>query len=514
MFDRIRDVLGELRGWRPILRTSRRNLAEYTLHSKKRVDPELARQLYYNENDEYKLGGAFPKPIINAVVGFMGVPEVDVPGDMAAEEVLKDFAGRHYEVMQRTHRDAIRDGRCYVRLTREYVEDDILYPERDVVINYHILPDESVVEVTKDPVTQKPVEYVIETQHTVEGRTATVTQIITPDSIEVTGSSGLPDGLSGVYEQPWGFIPIVPFTNEDEAYTDEPRSDLEGVEPYIKAYHDVFKHAIQGSKLHSTPRLKLHVKDLAAFLRNNFGVADPKEFIRKEKKINLQDKDLLIFTQEDEDAQFVEAQSATGNAEALLHLIFYCIVEHSETPEFCFGAHLPANYASVKEQIPVLIRRVGRKRAGFDTSWSTLGRYVLAMTALAEVRSFDTHEVQLQWDEIDPRDKSDKAQELTRVVSALTAAIDRNIVSRQSAVDYLGTLVDTMRPYEVEDAEGEWDRIRRDIEQLDNLIQDVGDNGVPVTEMNTGELNDVDVERVLAEAARKRGVGYEYQNTE
>ena len=42
------------------------------------------------------------------------------------------------------------------------------------------------------------------------------------------------------------------------------------MEPYLKAYHDVRLHAMQGSKMHSTPRLKLKLKDVQAFLQNNF----------------------------------------------------------------------------------------------------------------------------------------------------------------------------------------------------------------------------------------------------
>ena len=40
------------------------------------VDYELARQLYQNDNDDYKLGAPFVRPIINSTVGFMGVPHL------------------------------------------------------------------------------------------------------------------------------------------------------------------------------------------------------------------------------------------------------------------------------------------------------------------------------------------------------------------------------------------------------------------------------------------------------
>jgi len=45
----------------------------YVLNSS-RVDYKLARQLYHNTHDDYKLGAGFTKPIINTLAGFMGVP--------------------------------------------------------------------------------------------------------------------------------------------------------------------------------------------------------------------------------------------------------------------------------------------------------------------------------------------------------------------------------------------------------------------------------------------------------
>ena len=39
-------------------------------------DYALARQLYHNTADDYKLGGAFAKPVVNTTVAFMGVPRL------------------------------------------------------------------------------------------------------------------------------------------------------------------------------------------------------------------------------------------------------------------------------------------------------------------------------------------------------------------------------------------------------------------------------------------------------
>lgn len=466
---RIGHAVGELSSWSTLYGGTLTNT--YSLDSK-RVDIELARQLYYNENDDYKLGAGFAKPIVNAVVGFMGVPEF-VLEDEGAEEVLAEFREENVSRMQRTHRNAIRDGKCYVRLTRrmlEDTEDQILYPERKAIIKYNIIPPENVEEVVRDPITDEAVKYVIKTSHEAPSGhgSINITQTITAQTIDVECDGEAPEDLEvGERENIWGFIPILEFTNEREAHSRTPRSDLEGVEPYIKAYHDVFKHAIQGSKLHSTPRLKLTVQDVAGFLRNNFGIEDPKAHIDSGEAINLENKDLLIFTDENEDAEFIEVESAIGSAEPLLKFLFYSIIEHSETPEFLFGAHLPANYASVKEQMPVLVRRVGRKREYFSEAWKMLARYVLAMHSMANSAKFTSHKATLEWDKIDPRDASDVAKELKDVTSALEKAINMDLISRESASTYLATTIKLMQEY---------DKERKLMEDYRKSLEDLDDN--------------------------------------
>lgn len=475
--NRIASEIRRLGDWYPIARMSGGRLtSKYSLVSKKRVSPQLARQLYYNSHDDYKLGGGLAKPIINTAVGFMGTPRMKVE-DEEASEVLTSFMNENTSKTQRTHRNTLRDGRSYVRLTRSQLGYSALYPEKDAVLRYQILKPEEIQEVEKHVFTGEPIRYVIETTHQISDSTeSTITQEITPDTIETSVRGEAPEGLEeGIADNPWGFIPIVEFNNEKESDQVEPRSDLEGVEPYIKAYHDVFLHAIQGSKLHSTPRLKMTVKDVAGFLQNNFGVTDPQKFIKEGRQIDLEDKDLLIFTEEGEDAEYIEVESAIGSAEPLLHLIFYCIVENSETPEFTFGAHLPANYASVREQMPVLIRKVSRKREAVNEPWSRLARCVLAMTSIAENRHFSTHQTELDWDTIDPRDSGEKAEELSNVVDALTDALDARIISHKTAVDYLRRFVEDMPAY----AEDDEDRSERDriLQGIDELYPNGTDDG-------------------------------------
>jgi hypothetical protein len=397
----------------------------------------------------------------------MGVPRFRSE-DPEAQAVLDSVFGAHVSRMQQIHRDALRDGDAYVWVTRQEEAERVLYPETSARIALTIIPPEQVTQIIRDPVTRLPKEYVLRSEHewlnsSGNPRRAIITQRISAERrlIEVEGDT--PEGLeAGEERNPWGFIPVVHFKNEGDETREFGRSDLEPIEPFMKAYHDVLMHAIQGSKMHSTPRLKLKLLNVADFLRNNFGVTDPAEFAAKGGTISLDGHELLLFSKDD-DGEFLEVRSATGDAKVLLQLLFYCIVDTSETPEFAFGVHTPSSLSSVKEQMPILVRRIARKREHFTEAWQRLARIVLAMTAQAEGERFSTYEATLEWDEIDPRDEKDVAETLERIVNALRTALEGGLISQESAVTFLAQYVNTMSDYVSDDPEvpGEREKIIR-----------------------------------------------------
>lgn len=439
--------------------------SSYKLDSS-RVDYAKARALYDNTEEKYKLGAGFCKPVINTTVGFMGVPRFKSE-DATAQEVLDGFFTSNTSRMMETHRNALRDGDWFVWITREENDEQALYPEQKVRLVFNMLPPEQVLHIIRNPLTNRVMEYIMQAAYdwmdeNERPKRAVVTQRISGKKriIRVTGD--IPPGLQTYIEEdnPWGFIPIVHFKNEGDATREFGQSDIEPIEPFIKAYHDVMLHALQGSKMHSTPRLKFKLKDLAAFLRNNFGVSDPYAFASQGGTISLDGHEFFLFS-DDEDAEFIEVKSAIGDATELLKFLFYCIVDTSETPEFAFGVHTPSSLSSVKEQMPVLVRKVARKREQFTESWQLLARIVLAMTALAGDKKAVTYATVLEWDEVDPRDDKDVAEILDKVTSALKTALEGEFISIDAAVEFLKQYISTMNDYISDDPEipGERERI-------------------------------------------------------
>lgn len=451
----------------------------YVLESN-RVDYKLARELYHNTNDQYKLGAGFAKPIINTLAGFMGVPHFRC-ADEEAQQVLDDHVKEWVSRMQRIHQLTLRDGDCFVMLAN-LAEDDPLYPDRQSVIDLIIIPPEIVTDIQIDPVTLKPIQYTLQAKvkWDNEQKEYTITQKYTAEQIEIKAEGDVPPNLqTGTRPNRWGFIPIIHFKNEPEETEVFGTSELEAVEPYLKAYHDVMLHAMKGSKMHSTPRLKMQLKDIELFIKYNFGEEVLNRVQRGEEvRLDLDGHEMILLTDE-EDAGFIEARSSIGDAETLLKLLFYCIVDVSEVPEFAFGVHTPSSHASVREQMPLLIRRVSRKREMVTENWQRLARMLLVMHGTANVRRFESYNVGITWDAVIERDEKEYAETIRTLVDALDKALMGGFISLDAAVDLLQQYIDTMQEYVTDDPElpGERERIikswimRRRLEDGEGLEQ-------------------------------------------
>ena len=437
----------------------------YKLDSSK-VNYDLANQLYYNTNDDYKLGAGFAKIVINSKVSFMGIPSFKA-ADKNAEVILDDFRKSNISKMQKTTRDALRGGDAYVWITREIENDKSLYPETPDRIVYNVIPAKQVTNIKIDPTSGEVLEYELTSSHewiSSEGDElkGTIVQRVRRGEIVTEVDGDVPEGIEvGAKPTPWDFIPIVHFKNEgdDGIYG---RSELESIEPFMKAYHDTMIQAMKGNKMHSTPRLKLSVRDVEKFLLHNLGIDNPTKYFKDGGTINLDGNELLILADGD-NAEFIEVRSAIGDSKVLLKFLFYCIVDASETPEFVFGVHTPSSLSSVKEQMPILIRSIEMKREHFTDSWKRLARIVLAISSKSENVSFSTFATELSWDNIDHRTKEEISKELVDVVTALATAVSAELMGKESAVNYLAKLVDTMKVYEPEDGDGEKDRINQTV---------------------------------------------------
>jgi len=443
-------------------------MTPYRLDSS-RVDYDLARQLYRNISDKYKLGAGFAKPIINTTAGFMGVPHFTNP-DPEADQELEQAMTRWTGKVLRVNRNALRDGDVFARIARV---PDRFNPEQET-FGLLLIPPEWTTPVP-DPLTGQWQQLVIRHPVTVtdaRGRTVTeytITETLTPKTRTIEADGRAPAEVRQQNREepnPWGFIPVVHFRNEAEETQLFGCSDLEPVEPFMKAYHDTMLFAVQGSKLFSRPKAKFALKDVKKFLEDNFSADEIKS-----GKLKFADKEIFLL-QEEDDASFITADSGLEGITTLLKFLFFCIVDTSETPEFAFGTAVQSSKASVSEQMVPLARKIRRKRGMFEEPYGELASMYLAMWAKVNNRSLETYQVDIGWDELSPRNDQEVANTIKTLVEGLVTAMEAGLISADSAADFLREFVPTMLPYADPDAD---DDERRRVAKSFSLIQRLQD---------------------------------------
>lgn len=433
--------------------------APYSLDSS-RVDYGLARALYSNTHDKYKLGAAFARPIINTCAGFMGVPAFTHP-DPEASAALEDMADRWSGRLLRLTRNALRDGDAYARIV--YTNHPLNPKKR--LWDLMLIPPEWVLPIL-DPLTGRIASVVVRRPVKLtdpngsETANYTVTETIDSANVTLTVTGQAPEAVraqAGTRENPWGFVPVVHFRNEAEEYQLYGASDLEPVEPFMRAYHDVMLHAIAGSKLFSTPKVKFKLKNVSKFLGDNFS-SDEVRTAMAGGGLRFANRDVYLMGEGD-DVAFISADSGAAGATALLELLFCCIVDVSETPEFAFGTAVASSKASVSEQMVPLTRKIERKRGQFAEHFAELASMFVAMWERVEARNLDDYQVGLEWPEVSEKDETRMSTVISTLVQAMATGVESKVLSLTTAIETLREHLPALLP--LEDRDGDDDELRR-----------------------------------------------------
>lgn len=414
----------------------------YTLDST-RVDVKLARELYNNTHESYKLGAAFARPVINTAAGFVGTPQFDYAHDKLGPD-LAAWGQRWSGLFGRLTRNVFRDGDAYVRMDSDG--------------RLRLVPPEWVTPVL-DPVTgdwrEVRIRYpiIVPSENGGLAQELSMREIITPTSLRIEVDPRAPAELrekAGDGPNPWGLIPMVHFRNEAEENQLYGASELEPLEPFMKAYHDTMLSTVRGSQLFSRPKVQFALRDVNKFLKDNFpGEAET-------GKLSFTSRDLFLM-QEGDNVSFITAESGVAASTLLLEFLFMNIVDVSETPEFAFGTAVSSSKASVSEQMVPLARKIRRKRTMLEEPYRELAVLYLAMKG--QPLAQQTDDVRISWDEISPRDNESVATTIKTLVEGLSTAVEVGILSLDAASGFLQEFVPTMLPFE--DPSGANDEKRR-----------------------------------------------------
>ncbi len=432
------------------------------------VDYELARRLYYNQDERYKLGAGFSRPIVDVPVGFMGVPILRASttgGD--EQEWLTRAAASWAGQARKAHKMMLRDGEVLVRLQpmNRSPAYEALFGDDDKDLSLTLVPTEAFEIITMDEdlgaieaVRIKHVFLRKEAGSSGNLVESVLYETITSDKIFLHYENG--EKADRTFDNPMGFVPAVVLENEPEAGQLHASSSLEAAEPYMKFYHDVMLHAGSSSQLHSTAKLVIRAQDVDRFINNNFSEAEISA-----GRLRFKNKDVLFFESGvpdiitsgssiySEGAEIIQARAPLGDTTTLLEFIFLNIVDVSEVPEWAFGGSIASSKASVSEQGSPLVHMVNRKRASVEQAWALLGRMMLNTVLGKQER------VTIEWDSLAMRDLKSEAEAFRNFAESLIALNDAQMVSKFTGDMILSKLFAEIQPYDLSESQVERDRI-------------------------------------------------------
>jgi hypothetical protein len=445
-----------------------------------RVDYGRARKLYRNTIPQYKLGAHFARPIINFTAGYIGVPHFKSKAEVPeADEALDEFDQKFVSMFLTVNRNMLRDGDVFLRL--DYVDDrfsklkrfdlrlehpewctpvlDPITGEWDaLVITHPVYP-------TNRPDSNVQPSYVI-------------SETLTNETYLLKADERAPAEIRQRYPgvevpNPWGFIPVVHYKNEPEENQLFGVSDLEPLEPLLRAYHDTMMVGNQGIRLFAKPKVKFTLKDVNRFLADNFADWKPGQ------PVNFQGHEIFLLT-EGEDANYITAEPGTSGVGTLLEYLFYCIVQSAQIPEFVLGTAVASSRASVDTQMGPFVKTIERKRMMSTDPYVETHEMFLAMAAKApgfDMPALLTYEVEPTWPEIAAKDEAAVAQTILTLFQAFQVGTSSGLVSMDAANEFLRDFVPTILPWL--DSSGTEDERRRVMSSL-AWLERVQGGGLPL----------------------------------
>jgi hypothetical protein len=454
-----------------------------------RLQYDICRQLYRNTLDNYKLGAWAAKPVVNTAAGFMGAPRfLHKSRDGNTQGVLDEGMNQWDASFLKINRNGSRDGDVWARLELKPNRFD----ENDVDLAIKLVPPEWVTPIF-DPLTGALQEVIIawpaqnqqrEGHNVRNSGDYKIYEVLTPTErrLEVDGQA--PEEVRRLiaerstaedYDNRWGFIPLVHFRNDAEDTHRYGMSDLEPIEPFMRAYHDVFLYSIQGSKTIARPKTQFRLNNVGQFLERNFTAEEIKD-----KRLRFGDKEIFLMEQDDS-VEFIVADTGLMGTTTLLEFLYYCIVDVSQTPEFAFGTAVASSKASVSEQMPVLARNIRRKRGEYAEPYSELAEMYLAMQAQVGMPKPDTYRVDVEWEELTQRDDSEVAGTLESLMASMATGVEAGLIGLESAIDFIREFVPSMLPASTEGSDAdELQRIAAGKLLLDRMnAGDFDDNAPP-----------------------------------
>ncbi|MGP1438938.1 MAG: hypothetical protein ACTTKH_07695, partial [Treponema sp.] len=453
------------------------------------IDYILSRSLYASiptkdiSFNDYSLGNYATKTYIDTLSSFISTPRVVGDDDNFNTEINR-FIDKNKSTLIKIYRQAMIDGVVYVwvrieKNIRGHQQLNIkLVPRENVVLNECIKKADGTFEkivfesietwkekrdvdsftcafnnkLNKNFIDESPADWI--------EKKAKVRIEIIPYLEKRTIQGDIPPQYKEreqVYNSFIGFIPVFAFYNNQFSFLADGLPEIANVLPFIKKYNATIKKLETHLNNILEPKLKLHLKSAAAFLKNNLGIkeSDYEAIAKGELKPDITQFKAAILTSENENIDFINQNNNIKSALDVLNLFHWIIVEMT-MPEYLYGTALNTTNASVKEQAPVWVKKIEGRRLEYSQFYSWLIDVYYSFSLILNGKNnfgsdFEgSNNCFIEWEEMEAKDDASLMNALHSATDSILKALDAGLISPETAFNALKTFITIPSEYESE----------------------------------------------------------------
>ena len=452
----------------------------YEIYDDTETDIEFMRRLYRNSDKRYVLGAWMIKAIIEVLLRFMGVPDVESK-DAKLQKDISDFYNTNHSHIVQLLRELGLYGRSYavvgwdsylqvpiitVKNKSSIVDiryEDIHNPRRITYVRIREITRFSAKTDEKNDVTP------FDNTSSSEVIYDKIFWVELNNDVDIMEASKYPED-NGKYfykllkkvskkgrwetviakkDNPWKCIPVIEFNQSVLSDDLAGYGDTSGIIPLIGAYHQVLENAIDSNIYNGRPTLVFYgLSNSQKFINQMYGEVDANsgDIIQQ----GAYDLFGSYYLEGDANVKYLAGPEIAAEAKELLKLLFYICLQVSGVPEWSLGAQMNTTYASTKMQSIPLAQKIESKRNDIKDSLVMLHSVVAHIYEIMGNKKYSTYLAIPKWSETMPDDKS-------YLIQAVELGIQAGLLPKETALRLLDI---------VEDPSSEIDKYKKELPEL------------------------------------------------
>lgn len=379
-----------------------------------RPDYSFWRKAYRCQVQGLEVSGLLIKPLVSKIAAWtLGRPPEWLCSDQHTQNVLAKWWEQHHSDILRAWTDAVKVGDAFivinpdlsvVILPPEACEPIVDSADPSVVIGWRVTQEAS------DPADASRKLKIVD-EYTLDARTRTVVGI--GMEVDAGRNSTLREGGRKATRQENTFrfknllrdrLPIVHIANSPDEGEVFGHPEAEGLLAALHRYGILLDAAIDGNVLQGRPTPVITFQNKSDMDRfwELYGTRETQKLPdgTTETVYTLSVDLAQLFTLTAATFEYKSPGSSSQDTQALLQLLFYLILEHTELPEFVFGNAIQSSRASAETQMPVFVRFIEARQREMETWLKEIAMVVLRYLSLSDPLVDSETVPQIQWEQL------------------------------------------------------------------------------------------------------------------